>query len=83
VHQIREHVDPYYTEVTGYELIVDDHVQAVIKKKGQKVDLVFQMRGPLDIELARPIVVGLLDLLVHYDRMVALKGKKLSSDGVE
>lgn len=76
MHTIQEHIDPYYKdEVTGYELIVDGHVQAVLKKKGSNVNLVFQMRGPLDIEVARPIVVGLLDLLVHHDRMASKRGK--------
>jgi len=75
MHKIQKHVDPYYTEVEGLELIVDDRVQAVIKQKGQKIDLVFQLHGPLDLELARPIVVGLLDLLVHFDRMAHKREK--------
>ena len=75
MHTIQKHIDPYYPEVEGLELIVDDRVQAVIKQKGQKTDLIFQMRGPLDLELARPIVVGLLDLLVHFDRMAHKRGK--------
>lgn len=75
-HKIIEHVDPYYKETTGFELIVNDQVQAVLKQKGSNVDLVFQMRGPLDIEAARPIILGLLDLLVHHDQMASKRGKR-------
>jgi hypothetical protein len=74
-YSIQKHVDPYYPSIEGLELIVNDCVQAVIKTKGQKTDLVFAMKGPLDLELARPIIVGLLDLLVHYDKMAHKRGK--------
>ena len=75
MHKIQAHVDPYYPSVEGLELIVNDQVQAVIKQKGQKTDLVFSMRGPLDLELARPIIIGLLDLLVQFDSMAHKRGK--------
>jgi hypothetical protein len=74
-YEIVKHVDPYYKDVEGFDLIVDDHVQAVLRQKGSNVNLVFQMRGPLDIEQARPIIIGLLDLLVHHDKMASKRGK--------
>jgi hypothetical protein len=69
MHSIQTHRDPYYPSITGLELVVDGHTQAVIKTKGENTDLVFQIRGPIDLDQARPIIVGLLDLLVHYDQM--------------
>jgi hypothetical protein len=75
MYKIQTHTDPYYPVVTGLELIVNDQVQAVIKQKGQKTDMVFAIRGPLDLELARDIIPGLLDLLVQFDSMAHRRGK--------
>jgi hypothetical protein len=75
MHTIQPHKDPYYSSIEGLELIVDGHTQAVLKTKGENTDLVFQIRGPIHIDQARPIIIGLLDLLVHYDKMAHKKPK--------
>ena len=72
MHQILEHVDPYRKDSTsGFDLVVDGQVQAVVKKYGDNTDLVFQIRGPVDVVKGREIVVGLLDLLVHFDKLAS------------
>lgn len=75
-YQIINYQDPFYKEVQGLQLIVDDHQQAVIVEKDSNTSLVFQVRGPLDLDKGRNIVMGMLDLLVHYDRMAAKRQKR-------
>jgi hypothetical protein len=75
MHKIEHYQDPYYPDIQGLQLVADDHVQAVLVNRPTRTDLVMQVRGPLDIEQAREIIVGLLDLLVHHDNM-ASKHKK-------
>lgn len=53
----------------GLALVVDGHEQALIRERGGCLDLVWAVRGPQDLNIARQVVVGLLDLLVHYDAM--------------
>lgn len=53
----------------GLALVIDDHEVALIRERGGCLDLVWAVRGPQNLEAARQLVVGLLDLLVHYDAM--------------
>jgi len=76
MHQITEYQDPFYKDVQGLQLVTDDHQQAVIVEKGGNLSLVFQIRGPLDLDKGREIVMGLLDLLVHYDNLASKRKKR-------
>lgn len=76
MHQITDYQDPYYKEVQGLQLITDDHQQAVIVEKDGNLSLVFQVRGPLDLDKGREVIMGLLDLLVHYDRLASKRKKR-------
>ena len=76
MHQITDYQDPYYKEVQGLQLITDDHQQAVIVEKDGNLSLVFQIRGPLDLDKGREVIMGLLDLLVHYDRLASKRKKR-------
>lgn len=62
MHEIVEHNG-------GLALIVDGHEQALIRERGGCLDLVWAVRGPQDLDIARQIIVGLLDLMVHYDAL--------------
>lgn len=53
----------------GLELHVEGAQVATIRQRGGALDLVWQVRGPQDLEQARRSIVGLIDLLVHYDSM--------------
>ena len=53
----------------GLALVIDGHTQALIRERGGCLDMVWAVRGPQSLEVARQVVVGLLDLMVHYDAM--------------
>jgi len=76
MHQITEYQNPYYADAKGLQLITDDHQQAVIVERDGNLSLVFQIRGPLDLDKGREIVMGLLDLLVHYDNLASKRKKR-------
>ena len=75
MHSIQPHKDPYYPEVEGLELVIDGQVQATIRVKGSNTNFIFGFHGPKDLDAARQIIVGLLDLQVHFDAMAHKRGK--------
>lgn len=75
MHSIQPHKDPYYSNVEGLELVIDGQIQAVIKTKGSDTNFIFAFHGPKDLNTARTIVIGLLDLQMHFDAMAHKRGK--------
>ena len=58
------------TEISdGLTLEVDDAPVATIRDRQGNRDLIWEIRGPKDLETSRRMVMGLLDLLVHYDAL--------------
>jgi hypothetical protein len=53
----------------GLDLVVDGQTVAHLVDRGNNVDLVFAIRGPKNVDDARAIVLGLMDLIVHHDSM--------------
>ena len=51
----------------GLILEVDGAPCAVIRDRQGCRDLIWTIQGPKDLETSRRIIIGLLDLLVHYD----------------
>lgn len=68
-HQIQE------TE-HGLQLFVEGGPIATIRERGGCLDLIWDIRGPQDLEQARAAIAGLLDLLVVYDRLQVEPSKK-------
>lgn len=54
---------------TGLTLEVDDSPVATIRDRQGNRDLIWDIRGPKDLETSRRMIMGLLDLLVHYDAL--------------
>lgn len=50
-------------------LEVDDAPVATIRDRQGNRDLIWDIRGPKDLETSRRMIMGLLDLLVHYDAL--------------
>lgn len=61
-HQITETAHGLQLEVEGSEV-------ALIRQRGGALDLVFQVRGPMDLERARRTLVGLIDLVIAFDAL--------------
>ena len=58
------------TEVNGSLILeVDDAPVATIRDRFGNRDLIWDIRGPKDFETSRRMIMGLLDLLVHYDAL--------------
>lgn len=76
MHAIEEYQDPYYPDRKGLQLVADGHVQAVIIDYPTRSDLIFQVRGPLDLDQSREVITGLLDLLVHHDQRGQKRSKR-------
>lgn len=53
----------------GLQLEVEGAPVALIRERGGCLDLVWQLRGPQDLQQARHTIMGLLHLLVAYDTM--------------
>jgi hypothetical protein len=56
----------------GLQLQVEGAEVATIRDRHGSTDLVWSIRGPQDIDRARTMIVGLIDLLIQFDS-VALK----------
>lgn len=50
-------------------LEVDNSPVATIRDRYGNRDLIWDIRGPKDLETSRRMIMGLLDLLVHYDAL--------------
>lgn len=59
----------------GLQLEVEGSPTALIRNHDGKLDLVWQIRGPQELETARRVMTGLIDLFIAYDA-AQVKAKK-------
>lgn len=59
----------------GLQLEVEGSPVALIRRRDGSTDLIWQIRGPQNIEVARRAMTGLIDLVIAYDQL-QLKAKK-------